>query len=147
MPPRPPSNRTPLLLGVGAVVLVAVVVLVVVLTRGSGGSGSDRTLTIGYTAQDPNGVDCSDGGTGALSDVRPGMPVRVFDQNGTVVASTTLPDSGSPTADGTGCTWAMQVTVPDDVTQYGIEGGGHGTVTFSHDTLDSNGWTADLEVG
>ena len=150
-PPPPHRSRTPLLLAVGGVVLIALVVGVVLALKsggGGGGSGSDRTLTIDYTVEDPdNGVDCSSGGTGNLADIQPGMPVRVTDENGTVVASTTLPDTGASVGSGAGCTWSMDVSVPDGVTQYGVEVGSRGTVTFSHEKLDSAGWTASVSLG
>lgn len=151
-PPTPPrkarfSRNQLIVFGALAAVVVIAVVAAVVLPKVLGGT-PERTLTIHYALIDyESGGDCSGGGDG-YSDIAPGMPVTVEDENHQVLASTTLPDHGQSNESAqNGCIWTMKVQVPDDRKQYGITGGRRGTVTFSHQQLASDGWSAVLSIG
>jgi hypothetical protein len=144
-PPDPSLAPTPwfrqrrTLAVLGAIAALALIggLLVNLLT---GSTPQPLTIDVGLLDADSS---CS-GGAGGYSDIGPGQPVTVKDENGKILASTVLPDTGSSVF---GCVWTMQVLVPGDAQQYGIEMGRRGTVTFSHDKLVADHWKAELSIG
>jgi hypothetical protein len=141
-PVRPPwwHRRVLLLLAGGA---AAVVVGGVVLT-----SDREADMTVEFTLVDPGGgSDCS-GGAGGYSDIRPGMPLTVRDQDGGIIGSGSLGSGWATDLTGGGCVWRSIITaVPTDAEHYVIEGGSRGEVVFPHDQLADNGWVAELTIG
>jgi hypothetical protein len=137
----PPRNRRKLWIALAALIIVIVigVALTLVLTL-SDGPGRPLTIKFGLLDADSS---CS-GGSGGYSDIDPGMPVTVRDQDNKIIASTTLPEDGEG---GFGCIWTMRVAVPDDAEQYSIEGGSRGAVTYSRQQLEEDDWTAELVLG
>lgn len=150
VPPPPPTpwfrrRRNQLLLAVGVLVVALAVVLPLTLLGGT----PEQTLTIGVGLIDSDsGGNCESGGTGGYSDVSPGMPITVEDENHKVLASTSLPDHGYEKAGADlGCVWKMKVKVPGDRQQYGVTAGRRGTVTFDRSELVGNKWEAVLSMG
>jgi hypothetical protein len=139
-PARDKRTRTSLLV-VAFFVLVVAVAGTLVFTL----QASRQPLTIEYGLLDTDGgSDCS-GGDGGYSDIAPGMPVTVADEKGTILASTTIPETGEDL--GFGCIWTLRVAVPDDAAQYSIEGGRRGAVTYSHQELQAQHWQVSLGIG
>jgi hypothetical protein len=137
------SNRTKILIALGGAVLLVVIIAIVLLT-----GSSERPLKVRLGLFDA-GSDC-DGGSGGYDDLGPGMPITVKDQDGKLIGSSTLPEGGEPQEiDGLrfGCIWETVVMVPDDAEQYAVEGGSRGAVTYSRDTIENEGWIAELSIG
>ena len=126
----------------GAVVLLAAATIVsLTLVK-----DVPQRMTIDFGLFDTSGgTSCASGGDGGYNDIAPGMPVTVKDEEGTVLASTTLPSKGHESS--VGCIWTMHVLVPDDAKQYGVEGGRRGTVTYSHSQMVKKDWKVELSVG
>ncbi|MCU1614692.1 MAG: putative rane protein [Frankiales bacterium] len=136
--PVAPSRRKPLLIAAGVLVAGLATAATLLLTSGP----TMHPLTIDVALLDADS-GCS-GGAGGYSDIGPGQPVTVKDENGKILASTVLPDTGGGSF---GCVWTMHVVVPDNAQQYGVEMGRRGTVTFSHDKLVADHWKAELSIG
>ena len=143
-PVPPATRRYPLgTLIAGAALLVGLLIALLLFLTGS----TERPLKVQLALFDVDGSsDCS-GGSGGYSDIGPGMPITVRDQDGTLIGSSSLPSDGDDLG-GMGCVWETVVTVPDDAQQYAVEGGSRGAVTYSLDTLENeDNWTAELSLG
>jgi hypothetical protein len=140
--PAPDEQKRKSWLILGAFLLVAAVAGALIFTlKGT----DDRLLTVELSLLDFDGAsDCS-GGDGGYSDIGPGMPITVTDEKGTILASTTLPEQGE--VSGFGCVWTMRVPVTDDAAQYSVGGGRRGSVTYSHQELESQHWKVSLSLG
>jgi hypothetical protein len=125
-------------LGASALVIAAAVLVLAFTVFGS----SDQGVTIKFGLLDSSS-SCS-GGDGGYSDIGPGMPLTVRNEDNKIIASTTLPETGQ---DGFGCIWTMHVLVPDDAEQYSVEGGSRGAVTYSREQLEKDDWVVELEIG
>lgn len=144
-PPAPSHRRHNLNTLIAAAVLLgaALITLIVLLTTGS----SERPLKVSFGLTDSDGgVTCEDGGSGGYSDIAPGMPLTVRDQDGKLIGSGSLPDKGEDYAP-VGCIWTLTVVVPDDAEQYAVEGGHRGEVTYSRDKLEEEDWHVVIGIG
>ena len=136
---KPLSRNVWLAIIVGS--LLAIVASIVVLSLHEG----KRTLTVLFALFDPEGVaSCVTGGSGGYDDIGPGMPIKVRNEEGTLIASGFLPDSGEDTSSG--CIWTVKLEVPD-AEQYVIEGGDRGELAYSREELEQEGWIASLTLG
>jgi hypothetical protein len=141
--PSRPQRRIPRWAQLGAVLLVVVVAAVVVLSLVG---GAKQVLTVKFQLIDVRGnVTCEDGGSGGYSDISPGMPVTVKDQDGKIIGSSSLPETGEQ-LENHACEWTMPIEV-EDAEQYAVEGGDRGAVTYSHDQLDDKDWTIRIGIG
>jgi hypothetical protein len=142
MPPSTPSRPLSLMIA-SAVLIIGLLVALLLFLNGS----SERPLKVRLALFDVDGSsDCS-GGSGGYSDVGPGMPITVKDQDGKLIGSSSLPSDGED-LNGLGCVWETVVMVPDAAQQYAVEGGSRGAVTFSLDKLQNEeNWTAELSLG
>lgn len=149
-PPEPPAEdhrrrRVAAFIAAAVLLLAAIGTLIVLFT-----GDSERPLTVKLQLLDFDGGSDCDGGSGGYDDIGPGMPITVKDQDGKLIGSGSLPDSGeSQDVDGVtyGCIWSVAVMVPDDAQQYAVEGGSRGAVTYSQETLADHDWTAELSIG
>lgn len=84
-------------------------------------------------------------GADGYSDIGPGTPVTLKDENGTTLADTSL---GYGTGTVARCTFTFTLTgVTDTAKFYSIEVGRRGAITNSHDELKAAGWTFSLSMG
>lgn len=153
-PPPPPAPPTPWYrqrrLQVLAGIVTALVALAIVLPLTLAGGPPEVPMTIGIALIDSeDGGNCSAGGDGGYSDIEPGMPVTVEDENHKILASTSLPSHGyeGDSSVDMGCVWQMKVTVPSDRQQYGVTAGRRGTVTFDRAELIRDKWEATMSLG
>jgi hypothetical protein len=109
--------------------------------------GHDLTIAMDLTnSSDPtieqfsSGCDVADTG---YDDLKAGAPVTIRDSKAEVLASTFLSDGKTV---GEDCTWKLRVHVPDS-DFYAIEVSHRGSVTYTRQDLERNGWEADLSIG
>lgn len=136
-------NRLPLLIVIGVLILGLITALVLFL------AGEDeRPLTVQFGLLDSDGgVSCDEGGGPGYNDIGPGMPITVRNEEGTLIGSGSLPDTGDDEYEPFGCIWTVQVMVPEGHKQYAVEGGDRGEVTFSSDKLEGQDWIVEVGVG
>jgi hypothetical protein len=136
--------------------LAAVVLLAggigVALWAASDGSGpGQRPLTVKFGLIDDDTdepTDCARGGNGGYSDIGPGMPLTVRDQDNRVIAAGSLPSSGEVqrvSGYPVGCIWTLQFMVPAEAEHYTVDSGDRGSMSFSRTELAEQDWT--VEVG
>lgn len=129
---------------IGVVLVVGALIAIPMSHRHS------RPLGISFGLIDiTSGSDCS-GGEGGYRDIAPGMPITVKNQDGKILASTTLPEKGTTmplNGRSGGCVWSVVVQVPGDQDQYAVEAGRRGDVTYSHAQLDQEKWRVGVTVG
>lgn len=84
-------------------------------------------------------------GTDGYSDLGPGTPVTLKDENGTILADASL---SLGTGTSSQCTFTFTLTgVPDTARFYSVEVGRRGAITDSHDELQAAGWMFSLSMG
>jgi len=128
---------------IAAGLAIVVVVALIVINEIANGK---QVLTVKYRLIDITGVvTCEDGGSGGYDDIGPGMPVTVRDQDGKIIGSSSLPDTGEE-IENHACEWTMPIEV-EDAEQYAVEGGHRGAVTYSREQLEGKDWTVMMGVG
>jgi hypothetical protein len=144
-PPGPVRRRhkSHLWLGAGAAAL-AVLFAVLAATGAFSFTLPDHKMVVVLWLMDADAT--CDGGTGGYSDVEPGMPITIRDENNKVIASTEVTDDPKFQTPGVGCMWNMWVNVPL-VKQYQVDSGRRGVVTFSREELEKAGWQAEVTLG
>lgn len=95
---------------------------------------SDSISTIGATCE----------GDGGYSDLAPGMPITVKDENGKILGATTL---GTGTGSSNQCTFTFVLDGVGEANIYSVEGGRRGAVSYPRSQLESAGWTVALSIG
>ena len=91
---------------------------------------------------DDSGVSCQ--GDGGYSDIGPGTNVTVKNEKGELLATTTL---GTGSGGSTYCEFKFMLTVPDNAKFYTFEVGRRGELSYSHDEMDSSGWSVGASLG
>jgi len=93
-----------------------------------------------------SGTSCQ--GTAGYDDLTQGAPVTVKNENGSIIATSSLDagvaDSTYPTVV---CHFSFTVENLPDAKFYAIEISHRGEVTYSKDQLSGNGWKADATIG
>lgn len=108
-----------------------------------------RTVTVDFTLIDVDmtGDDCATtGGEDGYSDIGPGSPVTITDENDKIIASAQL---GTSVEHSSGmCAWRTVVKgVPDDRDQYAAQVANRGKITESHAQLAGDNWKFGLSLG
>ncbi len=98
--------------------------------------------TSGASTQVPGADECV--GAPPYEDLRKGMPVRVRNESGTVVATDEL-GRGLPEPDGS-CRFYVTVSGLPDADAYTIQFGDREGISKSRDDFGGNVWDLDIEV-
>jgi serine/threonine-protein kinase len=146
--------RRPILAGVGIALAIALVgggVFVWLRSLDSGKPsvvGPVKTNVTGefiLTNSDTAIAGCI--GQGGYSDISPGVPVILTNQDGKILGSSALGSGVADSSAGT-CTYTFTIPdVPEDQSQYAIEVSHRGKVVNSKSDMAANGWKFGLSMG
>jgi hypothetical protein len=148
--PQVPSQRAswlrPIVLVPAVVVLLGIILA---LLWGFGVLGGKQEVTGTFSLLDPEGYEGTDPcfGTGGYSDIGTGAQVIVTDRAGTVIASGDLGPGKVESVEGFQvCQFSFVVDVP--ATEfYRFEVGDRGSITYTNDELEREGWHVDFTLG
>jgi Protein of unknown function (DUF2510) len=144
----PVSNRkwVPWAAAAGVAVLVAVAVAIGAGAMSAHAHQATTTLSGTFDLYDADSADSNCFGQGGYSDIGPGTPVTVTNENGTVIGTASLGHGSS--SGGNDCTFTYGIDgLPSNASQYLIEVGSRGNVGYSHDQMVESGWAVSTKLG
>lgn len=140
------GRRKGLLIGIGLVLALAGAGVSVSLLSSKGSSRTTVAGTFVLADSDTASAGCE--GRGGYSDISPGVPVILTNQDNKILGSTSLGPGSADISAGT-CTYNFTISdIPKkDQSQYAIEVSHRGKVVNSYSEMVANGWTFKLSMG